>query len=124
MEIAAWADRWFIITPHQKRRFPEKVDFCTSAGFLSGRSQRVKSGVRGSGPQAVVTDLCVLEPDETGELVLTQLHPGVTVEQAQQNTGWALRCAPELKDTKPPTEEELALLRDLDPQRIYLSSTA
>ncbi len=80
--------------------------------------------MRGSGPQAVVTDLGILEPDENGELVLTQLHPGVTVEQAQQNTGWALRCAPELKDTKPPTEEELALLRDLDPQRIYLSSTA
>jgi glutaconate CoA-transferase subunit B len=122
MEIAAWADRWFIITPHQKRRFPEKVDFCTSAGFLGGRSQRTKSGVRGAGPQAVVTDLGILEPDETGELVLTQLHPGATAEQAQQNTGWALRTAPELKNTDPPTTEELALLRDLDPQRIYLSS--
>src|SRR5512137_985218 len=122
MEIAAWADRWFIITPHQKRRFPEKVDFCTSAGFLGGRSQREKTGVRGAGPQAVVTDLGILEPDESGEMVLTQLHAGATAEQVQQNTGWALRCAPELKDTKPPTEEELALLRDLDPQRIYLSS--
>jgi glutaconate CoA-transferase subunit B len=122
MEIAAWADRWFIITPHQKRRFPEKVDFCTSAGFLSGRSQRAKSGVRGGGPQAVVTDLGILEPDEAGELVLTQLHPGATVEQAQQNTGWALRTAPQLKNTDPPTAEELALLRELDPQRIYLSS--
>jgi glutaconate CoA-transferase subunit B len=122
MEIAAWADRWFIITPHQKRRFPEKVDFCTSAGFLTGRSQRAKSGVRGGGPQAVVTDLGILEPDETGELVLTQLHPGVTVEQAQQNTGWSLRCAPQVKNTDPPTDVELALLRELDPQRIYLSS--
>ena len=122
MEIAAWADRWFIITPHQKRRFPEKVDFCTSAGFLSGRAQRAKSGVRGGGPQAVVTDFGILEPDETGELVLTQLHPGATAEQAQQNTGWALRTAPQLKNTDPPTVEELALLRDLDPQRIYLSS--
>jgi glutaconate CoA-transferase subunit B len=122
MEIAAWADRWFIITPHQKRRFPEKVDFCTSAGFLTGRSQRAKSGVRGGGPQAVVTDLGILEPDETGELVLTQLHPGVTVEQAQQNTGWSLRCAPQVKNTDPPTGVELALLRELDPQRIYLSS--
>jgi glutaconate CoA-transferase subunit B len=122
MEIAAWADRWFIITPHQKRRFPEKVDFCTSAGFLTGRTQRAKSGVRGGGPQAVVTDLGILEPDETGELVLTQLHPGATAEQAQQNTGWLLRCAPQVKNTDPPTVEELALLRELDPQRIYLSS--
>ena len=31
-EIAAWANRCYILTPHQKRRFPEKVDFATSAG--------------------------------------------------------------------------------------------
>src|SRR5512137_1685942 len=59
-EIAAWADRWFIITPHQKRRFPEKVDFATSVGFLDGRAARQAAGVRGGGPQAVVTDLGIL----------------------------------------------------------------
>ena len=123
MEIAAWADRWFIITPHQKRRFPEKVDFCTSAGFLGGRAERVKTGVRGGGPQAVVTDLGILEPDPQGELVLTQLHPGADAEQARQNTGWDLRLSPDLRPTEPPTEPELRLLRELDPERIYLSST-
>jgi glutaconate CoA-transferase subunit B len=123
MEIAAWADRWFIITPHQKRRFPEKVDFCTSAGFLGGRAERARTGVRGSGPQAVVTDLGILEPDPQGELVLTQLHPGADAEQARQNTGWDLRLAPDLRPTEPPAESELALLRELDPERIYLSST-
>ena len=76
MEIAAWANRCYILTPHQKRRFPEKVDFRTSAGFLSGRSEREAAELRGGGPQAVVTDLGILEPDETGELVLTALHPG------------------------------------------------
>ena len=35
-EIGGWANRCYIITPHQKRRFPEKVDFITSAGFLNG----------------------------------------------------------------------------------------
>ncbi len=123
MEIAAWADRWFIITPHQKRRFPEKVDFCTSAGFLGGRAERVKTGVRGGGPQGVVTDLGILEPDPQGELVLTRLHPGADAEQARQNTGWDLRLAPDLRPTEPPTEAELRLLRELDPERIYLSST-
>src|SRR5512138_3562647 len=91
MEISAWANRCYIITPHQKRRFPEKVDFRTSAGFLSGRAEREVSGVRGGGPQAVVTNLGILEPDESGELVLTALHPGITVDQARENTGWALR---------------------------------
>ena len=39
-EIAAWANRCYIMTPHQKQRFPEKVDFLTSAGFLSGHGER------------------------------------------------------------------------------------
>lgn len=120
MEIAGWANRCYIMTPHQKRRFPEKVDFATSAGFLDGRARREASGVRGGGPQAVVTNLGFMEPDENGELVLTALHPGVTVEEVQANTGWKLKVAPQLRITEPPGEEELRLLRELDPQKIYL----
>ena len=121
MEIAAWANRCYIITPHQKRRFPDKVDFQTSAGFLTGRSAREAAGVRGGGPAAVVTDLGLLEPDESGELVLTALHPGATLSQARENTGWPLRAAGDLKETEPPTETELAILREeLDPDGIYL----
>jgi glutaconate CoA-transferase subunit B len=120
MEIAAWANRCYIMTPHQKRRFPEKVDFCTSAGYLGGRAQRDATGIRGGGPHAVVTNLCVMEPDENGELIVTALHPGASLEQAQENTGWALRAAEELQFTAPPTSEELRILRDeLDPQGIY-----
>ncbi len=104
MEIAGWANRCYIITPHQKRRFPEKVDFATSAGFLNGRAAREASGVRGGGPQAVVTNLGFLEPDENGELVLTAVHPGVTVEEVQANTGWPLKTAANLRVTRPPSE--------------------
>ncbi|HNS64598.1 MAG TPA: CoA-transferase [Anaerolineaceae bacterium] len=120
-EIAAWANRCYIIPPHQKRRFPEKVDFRTSAGFLSGKTERQAAGVRGGGPQAVVTDLGILEPDENGELILTALHPGVAVEQAVANTGWALRVSDQLKITELPGEEELQILREeLDPTGIYI----
>jgi glutaconate CoA-transferase subunit B len=122
MEIAAWADRCYFLTPHQKRRFPAKCDFRTSAGFLDGRASRQAAGLRGSGPAAVVTDLGLLEPDETGELILAAIHPGVDPEQARQNTGWDLRVAASLRTTQPPTDEELRILRDLDPGRIYLSS--
>ena len=124
MEIAAWANRCYIMTPHQKRRFPEKVDFQTSAGFSYKGLSRAQSGVRGGGPQVVVTNLGILEPlaDSGGELALTALHPGVTVEQVQENTGWPLKVAADLRRTDPPTAEELQILRDeLDPQRIYLS---
>lgn len=121
MEIAAWANRCYIITPHQKRRFPERVDFRTSAGFLNGRPERDAANLRGAGPQAVVTNLGVMEPDEGGELVLTALHPGATLEQARQNTGWALKANDPLPVTEPPTDAELQILRrELDPEGIYL----
>ncbi len=120
-EIAAWANRCYIMTPHQKRRFPEKVDFMTSAGFLGGRSEREATGVRGGGMLAVVTDIGMLEPDKNGEMVLTALHPGKTVEQAKENTGWDLKVADELRTTEIVTEKELQILRnDLDPNGLYL----
>jgi len=121
MEIAAWANRCYIITPHQKRRFPARVDFRTSIGFLSGGDARKKTGVRGSGPQAVVTNLGLLQPDSTGELVLTGMHPGVTFEQVQENTGWGLRKTESCLITDPPNSEELRILREeLDPMGIYI----
>jgi glutaconate CoA-transferase subunit B len=122
MEIAAWANRCYIMTPHDKRRFPEKVDFCTSAGFLSGRAEREKSGVRGKGPQAVVTDLAILMPDENGELQVTALHPGVELEEVRNNTGWEIKVAATIARTAEPTAEELRILHEeLDPTGIYLS---
>ena len=121
MEMAAWANRCYVITPHQARRFPKKVDFRTSAGFLSGRQERIAKGVRGGGPQAVVTDLGLLEPDDTGELILTALHPEKTAESARQNTGWELKVSDRIRVTEPPTEKELRILREeLDPTGIYL----
>ena len=121
MEIAAWANRCYVLTPHQKRRFPEKVDFRTSAGFLGGRQEREALGLRGGGPQAIVTDLGILEPDADGELVLTALHPGATAEQARVNTGWDLKVAESLRITELLTEQELRILHeDLDPEGIYL----
>ena len=120
-EIAAWANRCYLMTPHQKRRFPEKVDFMTSAGFLNGRKTREATGVRGGGMLAVVTDIGMMEPDEDGELILTALHPGRTAEEAKANTGWDLKCASQLRTTEPVTEKELGILREeLDPRGIYL----
>lgn len=121
MEIAAWANRCYIITPHQKRRFPEKVDFRTSAGFLDGRPEREAAGLRGGGPQAIVTDLCIMEPDDGGELVVTALHPNKTLADVRENTGWEVKSVPDLKTTPPPTADELRIMREeLDPGGIYI----
>jgi glutaconate CoA-transferase subunit B len=119
-EIAAWANRCYIMTPHQKRRFPESVDFLTSAGYLDGLGGRLKANLRGKGPVGVVTDIGYLEPDQSGELVLTALHPGKTAGQAVENTGWELKVAGNIRLTEPVTEKELQILRDeLDPSGIY-----
>ena len=45
--------------------------------------------------------------------MLEALHPGVTIEQAREATGWDLRVAGDLETTDPPSEAELALLREL-----------
>ena len=111
------------MTPHQKRRFPEKVEFITSAGFMSGRGERARAGLRGGGMLAVVTDHGILEPDERGEMILTALHSGKTVDEARLNTGWELKIADQIRATPAVTQRELDILRgELDPSGIYLSS--
>ncbi|MCL5736474.1 MAG: CoA-transferase subunit beta [Actinobacteria bacterium] len=119
-DIATLAHRVIVITPHQRQRLPERVDFVTTPGFLSGRSERDRLGMPGGGPELVITDIGTMEPDPSGELVLTALHESRDVEEAIANTGWPLRIAPVLRRTKPPTEQELTLLRALDPKRVYL----
>jgi glutaconate CoA-transferase subunit B len=113
-EIAASCGEVVVVAPHTTRTFVERLDFRTTVGFGDGPGSREKLGFRGRGPTAVITDLGVLEPDpETKELVLTQMHPGVNVEQVLEATGWELRVAEELRVTEPPTDEELASLREL-----------
>ena len=120
-EIAAWANRCYIMTPHQIRRFPEKVDFLTSAGQLNGNDERNHLKLRGAGPIAVVTDIGILEPDETGELILTALHPGRTAEQAKTNTGWPLKTSDNVRNTEPISDNELFILHnELDPEGLYV----
>jgi glutaconate CoA-transferase subunit B len=120
-EIAAWANRCYIMTPHQKRRFPEKVEFMTSAGYLNGKGDREARGLRGRGMVGVVTDIGMMEPDGSGEMILTALHPGKTVEEAKANTGWNLKTAAQVKTTEWLTKKELKILREqLDPTGIYL----
>ena len=113
-EIAASANEVLIVLKHGKRTFVEQLDFMSSAGFFSGTDSRERSGATGRGPSAVITDLGILTPNaDSRELVLTSLHPGVSVEQAITATGWPLKVAADLNTTPPPTAHELAVLREL-----------
>jgi glutaconate CoA-transferase subunit B len=114
-EIAASCGEVLITLRHNKRAFVEKLDFLTSGGHFEGGDSRAKLKLPGKGPTAVITDLGVLTPDPvTKELTLTSVHPGVTVEQVVAETGWALKVASKVDTTAEPTEQELAVLRDLN----------
>lgn len=119
-EIAILAKRVFVIAPQSKRAFPERVDFVTSPGFVDGPEGRRKLGLPGGGPVMVITNLGCYEFAE-GEMMLTSLHPGCTVEQVKENTGWDIRISPQLRTTEVPNEEELRIIReDLDPSHLFI----
>jgi glutaconate CoA-transferase subunit B len=113
-EIAAMAGEILIIMSQDRRAFVDRLDFVTTAGHLDGGDARKRAGLPGKGPTAVITDLCIMRPDaETRELVVTDLHPGITADQVREKTGWDIRFANDLRETTAPTAGELSVLRAL-----------
>lgn len=113
-EIAASCREVFVVLRQSARAFVERVDFITSFGHGTGRGDRERFGLPGAGPTLVVTDLGILRPDPvTSELVLTELHPGIELDQVRAATGWNLKVSPELGVTPTPTDAELGVLREL-----------
>jgi glutaconate CoA-transferase subunit B len=114
-EIAISCGEIFIIMNQSKRSFVDKLDFITSLGHGAGKGDRERLGVTTKGPTKLVTDLAVFEPDaETKEMTVVSVHPGVTREQFQENTGWAVRYAANVGETPAPMAHELAVLRELN----------
>jgi glutaconate CoA-transferase, subunit B len=110
-----------ILTAHERRRFVPKVDFITSPGHLTGGDSRRRSGLLFGRVSRVVTTLGVFGFDaETGRMRLEAVHPGVTLDDVRANTGFEVAAAERLSTTAPPTEQELAILRELDPDRQFL----
>ncbi|HEX6506439.1 MAG TPA: CoA-transferase subunit beta [Chloroflexota bacterium] len=113
-EIASLCGQTYVVMRQSRRSFVERVDFITSFGYGTGGDHRQRLGIHTQGPTLVVTDLCLLRPDpRTKELVVTSIHQGVTREDIIQQTGWPVRFADAVEQTPPPTDTELAVLRDL-----------
>ena len=105
---------------HEKRRFVPEVDFITSPGWIKGGHSRAESGLPQGGMWRVVTDLAVMGFDqETREMQVLTLQQGVTREKVQENTGFKLRFADRVETAEPPKKEELEILHELDPDRLY-----
>jgi glutaconate CoA-transferase subunit B len=118
-DIASLA-QMVVAMKHEKRRFVEHVDFVTSPGFLRGADTRLASGLPTGGMFRVVTDLAIFGfDDEQRRMQVISLNPGVSREQVQENTGFRLEFAADLSVTEPPTDLELKVLRELDPEQLY-----
>jgi glutaconate CoA-transferase subunit B len=121
-DIATLARRCIIIMNHEKRRFTSKVQYITSPGFGDGGNWRDRQGLSGGGPHRVITSMGIFSFEaETHEIILSSYHPGVTVEEIKNETGWPLRTAHDVGETMPPTAMELVAVRKYDPKRVWTS---
>jgi glutaconate CoA-transferase subunit B len=120
-DIISSARRIVVIMTHEKRKMVKKLDYLTSPGFLDGLGARERMGLLGGGPSLVVTNLCQMDFDpKTKRIRLATVHPGVTVHQVVENSGFDLIIPKDVPATELPTCEELALLRAIDPNGIYI----
>ena len=119
-DIACLARRTVVLLAHDRGRLTERVRYITSPGYGSGNGWRRAQGLpTNSGPAAVITTLGVIRFGEDGEAFLASVHPGVSVEEILANTGWTLRVGDELAETLAPSDEALAVMRELDPNRFW-----
>lgn len=122
-DVGSCCWRTIAIMRHGRPRFVPKVDFVTTPGYLTGPGAREAAGLpRGSGPYRVISNLGLMGFDEeTCEMTLLAVNPGVEVEQVLAETGFELRVAPEVGRNPAPTAEELRLLREeIDPDGLYI----
>jgi glutaconate CoA-transferase subunit B len=112
-DIAILSRRWVTLMNHERRRLVDRVSFITSPGHGDGSpGWRERNGLLGGGPSAIITTLCVFRfPEGGGEAYLDTVHPGHTVDEVREQTGWPVKLGTEVGETRPPTEAELSAIR-------------
>jgi glutaconate CoA-transferase subunit B len=114
--------REYILMEHSRRRFVPRVDFISGAGYIDGPGAREKAGLRRGGPRWVLTELGVFDFDPaTCRMRVKSLHPGRTLNEVRDQTGFELIVPAQVPQTTAPTDDELALLRrEIDPHGVLL----
>ncbi|MDD2695997.1 MAG: CoA-transferase subunit beta [Anaerolineales bacterium] len=121
-DLGSFCHRTIVIMRQDQRKFVERVEYVTTPGYLSGPGARERAGLpAGSGPYRVITQLGVYGFDEaTRQIELLSLHPGVTLQQVQEASAMDIRSAGDLATSAPPTAEEMAILKEIDPTGLIL----
>jgi glutaconate CoA-transferase subunit B len=112
-----------VMTPQNKKRFVEKLDFLTTPGWLDGGDSRERSGLPlDAGPYKIITDMAVMDFEpESKRMRVISVNPGYAFDDVQENCGFELLRADKIEDTTPPTEKELGVLREqVDPYRYVI----
>lgn len=120
-DIACLAQRTVVIALHEKRRFPNKVDYITSPGWLTGGNSRQEAGLIRGGPSVVVTTKGVMRfRSDTKAMYLANFHPGLTAQKVADDTGFPVDIEG-ATETPVPTSDDLRILRKVvDPERVFL----
>lgn len=107
------------VPSHNTRVFVEgECDLVNSIGY---NPERLPKGYELSDVdiRIILTDLCVLDfSGPNFQIAIKSLHPGVTVEQVVENTGFELHIPDNIPTTPAPTEEQLEIIRQLDPKDV------
>ena len=117
-KFTLWSSRHFITeAARQQKNFTitDKVDFITTVGHVTPAGTRKELGLRGSGPDLVVTDLGVFDFEPNSNVMrLKSIHPCTDFGTIQACTAFPLVFDESVKFTVPPTREEIAHIRKID----------
>ena len=110
------SETFYYVLNHSPRSMVSRVDFRSGAGNGESRGSLGKHGA----PSVLVTDLGVFDFNGPGgSMALRSLHPGVTLEEVQGNTGFSVYVPDgEIHTTEAPTEEDIHIIREADPLEV------
>lgn len=117
-DFASFCWRMMVMTPQDKRRFVSTVDFITTPGWLNGGESRGESGLPlDAGPYKIITDMAIMDFEPVSKRMrVTHTHPGHSFDTVQENCGFELLKADSVDQTRPPSHNELTMLRNhVDP---------
>lgn len=103
---------YYFVRKHDQRTFVEEVDFISSMGHRNKYGWKKDKGFQNDGPTAVITPLCLMDfTEDTKQMRLVSIHPGRTLEEVLDNTGFNLVIPEAVPFTLPPTVPEITTLR-------------
>jgi glutaconate CoA-transferase subunit B len=113
-DFGSFCWKTIILTVQDDRRFVEKCDFVTTPGWLQGGKSRDEAGLPpGTGPYRVFTDKAVMDFEpKSKRMRVISVNPEYSMKDVQDNCGFELLKVSRLKETQPPTEAELRILRE------------